>query len=92
MGMQNIFGRGEEKCIHGFGEKMWRKEPACKTKVLSGRIILKWNLKDTGRKGVGWISVAQDRDKWQAVMNTVMNHWDSALNSTCETSSLFKGG
>jgi hypothetical protein len=23
--------------------------------------------------GVGWIGLAQDRDKWRAVVNTVMN-------------------
>jgi hypothetical protein len=31
------------------------------------------NLKGIGWKGVEWIHLAQDRDQWQAVVNTVMN-------------------
>jgi hypothetical protein len=49
---------------------------------------IKTELKKTGWKGVDWINVAQDRDTWQAVVNTVMNHWASALNCACETSPL----
>lgn len=30
-GMQNVLE--EEGCIRGFGEKIWRKETACKTSV-----------------------------------------------------------
>lgn len=37
-----------------------------------GRIILEWTLK-IRCEGLGWINVAQDRDKWQAVSNTVRN-------------------
>jgi hypothetical protein len=33
------------------------------------------NLKETGRQGVGWIHLAQDRDQWRDVVNTVMNLW-----------------
>jgi hypothetical protein len=36
------------------------------------RIILKWIL----RRGMGvmdWIDVAQDRDRWQAVVNVVIS-------------------
>jgi len=31
---------------------------------------------ETGWKDVDWIHVAQDTDRWQALMNTVMNLWD----------------
>jgi hypothetical protein len=27
--------------------------------------------------GIDWISLAQDRDRWQAFVNTVMNFWVS---------------
>jgi len=27
-----------------------------------------------GWEGLNWIHLAQDRDKWQALVNTVMNH------------------
>jgi len=35
------------------------------------RIILKWTL--VRRKSVDWINLADDRYKWRAVVNTVMN-------------------
>jgi hypothetical protein len=28
-----------------------------------------------GWDGVGWIDLAQDRDQWRALVNTVMNLW-----------------
>jgi hypothetical protein len=28
-----------------------------------------------GREGVDWMHLAQDRDQWQALANTVMNLW-----------------
>ena len=31
------------------------------------------DLKDISWKGVGWIDLCQDRVKWRAVVNTVMN-------------------
>jgi hypothetical protein len=34
--------------------------------------LLKW---DGG--GMDWIDLAQDRDRWQAHVSTVMNHWVS---------------
>jgi hypothetical protein len=32
-------------------------------------------LRERGWEGVDWIRLAQDRDQWQAVLNTVMNLW-----------------
>jgi hypothetical protein len=36
------------------------------------KIVLKWIL-----DGMGWygLDLAQDRDQWSALVNTVMNHW-----------------
>jgi hypothetical protein len=31
------------------------------------------NLKEMGGGGMDWIDLAQDRDKWRALVNTVMN-------------------
>jgi hypothetical protein len=40
---------------------------------VGAKIILKWNLNMMGGD-VDWINLAQEREKWQAVLNTVMNH------------------
>jgi hypothetical protein len=31
------------------------------------------DLRETGLEGVDWVHLAQDRDRWRAVVNTVMN-------------------
>jgi hypothetical protein len=31
------------------------------------------DLREIGWGGVDWINLAQDRDQWRALMNTVMN-------------------
>jgi hypothetical protein len=41
---------------------------------------------EMGRKDVDWMHVAQDRDKWQALVNTTMNlqvpyNWRNSLTS-----------
>jgi hypothetical protein len=39
---------------------------------VNGRIILSWIFERFDR-GTEWIDLAQDRDGWRAVVNTVMN-------------------
>jgi hypothetical protein len=34
---------------------------------------IKRALREVGWGGVDWISLAQDRDRWRALLNTVMN-------------------
>jgi hypothetical protein len=34
---------------------------------------IKMNLRETGWGGMDWIGLAQDRDQWMALVNTVMN-------------------
>jgi hypothetical protein len=41
---------------------------------IDGRIILKWIIERLGG-GVDWIDLAQDRDRWRALVYTVMNLW-----------------
>jgi hypothetical protein len=46
-----------------------------------GRSRLRWvdnikmDLTEMGRGGRDWIDLAQDRDQWRALVNTVMNIW-----------------
>jgi hypothetical protein len=39
---------------------------------VDGRIILKWILKKWDG-GMNWIDMAQDRDRWRALVGAVMN-------------------
>jgi hypothetical protein len=41
---------------------------------VDGKIILKWIFKKWGG-GMDWIELAQDRDRWWALLNAVMNLW-----------------
>jgi hypothetical protein len=34
---------------------------------------IKMDLRETGWDGMDWIELAQDRDQWSALVNTVMN-------------------
>jgi hypothetical protein len=34
---------------------------------------IKMDLRDIGRSGMDWIHLAQDRDQWRDLVNTVVN-------------------
>jgi hypothetical protein len=36
---------------------------------------IKMNLRDIGWDGMDWIDVAEDRDQWRVLVNTVKNLW-----------------
>jgi hypothetical protein len=40
---------------------------------IDGRIILKWIFKKWDGGGMDWIDMAQDRDRWRALVKAVMN-------------------
>jgi hypothetical protein len=40
---------------------------------IDGMIILKWILERLDGGDIDWIDLCQDRDRWQALVNTVMN-------------------
>ena len=36
---------------------------------------MKMDLQEVGRGCGDWMELAQDRDRWQALVSTVMNYW-----------------
>jgi len=40
---------------------------------VDGRIILRKVLQEVGCGGMDWTNLAHDRDRWQALVNAVMN-------------------
>jgi hypothetical protein len=58
---------------------MGEKSNACR--ILVGRPRRRWvgninmDLREIGWDGVDWIDVAQERDQWRALVNTIMNLW-----------------
>jgi hypothetical protein len=61
-------------------ERVWdndgkarRKETSTKTPRRTYEDNIKMDLREIGWDGMDWIEVAQDRDQWRALVNTVMN-------------------
>jgi hypothetical protein len=68
------------ECSMNGGEDICRilvKKPEIKRPL--GRPRCRWvnsikvDLRETGWGGMDWIDLAQDRDQWRALVNTVMN-------------------
>ena len=63
---------GEERYIQGMVGEPERKRPL-------GNLRRRWeentkvDLQDVGYGGMDWIDVAQDMDRWRALVNAVMN-------------------
>jgi hypothetical protein len=36
---------------------------------------IRMDLQEVGCEGVDWIELSQDRERWRAVLNAVMNIW-----------------
>jgi hypothetical protein len=62
-------GRGAYRILVGIPEG---RRPLGRSGV-DGRITLKRIFKKWDGRGMNWIDMAQDRDRWRAVVNAVMN-------------------
>jgi len=63
-----VEGRGAYRVLVGnLRERDHSEGPA-----VDGRILFKWVVKNWVG-GMDWIYLAQDRDRWRALMNAVMN-------------------
>jgi hypothetical protein len=55
----------------GRGEGNLREGDRMEDPGIDGRIILKWIFERLDGGGIDWINLAQDRDRWRAVVNAV---------------------
>jgi hypothetical protein len=51
----------------------WKKGGHLEDIGVDGREILKWTYKKWNGGGMDWIDMAQDRDRWWALVNALMN-------------------
>jgi hypothetical protein len=64
----------EEDCVYIIGGKRERKRPQERPRC-SLVDNIKIDLGETGWGGVDWVGLAQDRDRWRALVDVVMNLW-----------------
>jgi hypothetical protein len=68
--MKHVCGRGE---VHiGFWWGNLRERDHLENPGIDRRIILKWIFRKWD-VGISWIDVSQNRDRWWALVNVVMN-------------------
>jgi hypothetical protein len=71
--------RGEERNSRRKGQRTAYIKRSPEGKRPLGRPRRRWednirmDLREIGWGGMGWIDLAQDRDQWRALVNTVMN-------------------
>jgi len=65
---------GDQSCIQGFDGYTWGKSPLARPRR-RWEDNIKMNLPEVGCGSLDWIDLAQDRDRWRALVNAVMNLW-----------------
>jgi hypothetical protein len=70
-GACSSYGGGERR-VKGFGGEPEGKRPLEKPRC-RWEDNIKMDLQEVGCGGVDWIELAQDRDRWRALVNAVMN-------------------
>ena len=69
--MQCVWGRGEAYTRFWWGNL--RERDHLGDSGVDGRIIFRWIFRKWDVGGVGWIQLAQDRDRWRVLVSGVMN-------------------
>jgi hypothetical protein len=64
--------RGENECIHSVGRKSEGKRPLERPRYRR-MDNTEMDLREIGCRGMDWTDLAQDRDLYHALVNTVMN-------------------
>jgi len=57
-----LVGRSEGKRLLGTSRHRWEDN-------------IKMDLQEVGWGGMDWVDLAQERDRWQALVNVGMNSW-----------------
>jgi len=71
-GARSAYG-GEMRCLKGFWWGNLREEDHLVDAGVDGRIILRWIFKEVGCGITDRVKLANVRDRWQALLNAVMN-------------------
>jgi len=66
-----VWGKGEVRTGFWWGDL--RERDHSHDPGVNGMMILRWIYRKWYVGGVDWIEVAQDRDRWQALVKAVMN-------------------
>jgi len=64
---------GKERCIQGFGWGNLRERDHLGDPGVAWKTILKRIFREGNLECMDWIELAQDRERWRALMSVVMN-------------------
>jgi len=67
-----LYGERREEYTGFWGGGTLRARGHLRDPGVDARIILRW-ISGSGRWGMVWIEVAQDRERWWTLVNAVMN-------------------
>jgi hypothetical protein len=69
----NVARNGERREIYRILEGKSEEERALRSVRRRWDDNIKMDLQEVGLEGMGWIDLAQDRDRWRVLANAVMN-------------------